>query len=78
MSDKTLPADALLVSLATVAVRLAVSERQVRRLIAAGDFGPAALRVGRRSVRVRAAELLAWTSAGCPSRSRWRWKGAGT
>jgi predicted DNA-binding transcriptional regulator AlpA len=72
----TLPATEvrpLLLDLAGVAAALQVSERQVRRLIASGDFGPAALRIGRRCVRIRAAELTAWVASGAAPRSRWRW-----
>lgn len=67
------PAGVLLLDVAGVAMALQVSERQVRRLVAGGDFGPMVLRLGRRCVRVRADELRSWTVAGCPPRSRWRW-----
>jgi predicted DNA-binding transcriptional regulator AlpA len=69
----TLQADALLVNLPTCAARLAISERQLRRLILSGHFGPQVIRLGRRAVRVNDAELEAWARAGCPARTRWTW-----
>ena len=69
----TLQADALLVNLRTCAARLAISERQLRRLILSGYFGPQVIRLGKRTVRVNSAELEAWVRAGCPVRTRWTW-----
>lgn len=59
-----LPPDAW-VSLATVAERLDVSERQVRRWVAAGRLEVANL--GRRCVRVRWGSVLAMLASAAPA-----------
>ncbi len=60
----------LLIPLASVPRALAISRADLARLRAAGRFGPAVLRLGRRLL-VRRDELERWVQAGIPDRRMW-------
>ena len=62
-----------LATLLEAAAALHVSTRELRRLRASGDFGPAVIRLGRRLQRVRRQELSDWLNAECPPAARWTW-----
>lgn len=62
--------DELLLTIPESAQRQKISVRHHWALIAAGKFGPDLLRLGR-SVRIRAAELADWLTAGAPPRETW-------
>lgn len=63
------PALRLLLTADEVAVRLGIGKRTVWTWDAAGRL-PEPVRIGT-TVRWRAAELEAWTAAGCPPRADW-------
>ncbi len=63
------PAEQLL-TVKGVAALLALSERSIWKLTAAGRM-PAPIRLGR-AVRWRLGDLHQWIAAGCPARERWQ------
>lgn len=66
----TAPAEpAILIDTAALAALLGTTDRNLRRLMAAGRL-PAPVLVGRRK-RWRRKEVEAWVDADCPARARW-------
>jgi predicted DNA-binding transcriptional regulator AlpA len=55
-----------------VAKLMSVSRRTWAKLHAMEAI-PAPVRIGRRTVRWRLAEIIAWIDSGCPPRSHWRY-----
>lgn len=69
-------AASLLISATDLAREFRISTRTVRRLDLQGKI-PRPIRVGRRAVRWRRAEVVDWAAAGGPSRDEWNWKPEG-
>jgi predicted DNA-binding transcriptional regulator AlpA len=57
-----------LLTFAEVAHRIGLSTRGLRKMIAAGRFGPRVLHVGSRSLRILESELAEWIALNCPGR----------
>jgi hypothetical protein len=69
-SQSTAAPSSLLIPLTDVPSALAISRAHLARLRAAGRFGPAVLRLGRRLL-VRRDELAAWVADGMPDSRTW-------
>ena len=63
--------ESLLIPWTDLPTALAVSRAHLARLRAAGKFGPAVLRSGRKLL-VRRDELERWVAAGMPDSATWR------
>lgn len=60
-----------LLSIKETADYLGISVRHIYKLVAAEQFGPDPVRIGR-SVKFRVADLQRWVDLGCPSRHVFR------
>ena len=60
----------LLIPDTAAAALLGISRAHMHRLRAAGKWGPAAVRLGRK-VQYRRAEVVSWIDASCPDARTW-------